>query len=83
MDISKAIRDPYRVMSTLHETEDHKLITKTGCYITVPVGYCSKDLAVVGSEVSIIGIFAIFSEDNVYSVSLATSMMSICLYFRS
>lgn len=76
MDISKTIRDPQKVHATLIE-KDGQLITKTGCTIYLPERYISKGLAVVGSEISILGIFAIFIDNVTYAVSTATSMVTI------
>jgi hypothetical protein len=47
MDISKAKRDAAKVKTTLFETPENQLVTKTGCSIYVPAGYTSKGLAVV------------------------------------
>lgn len=76
MDISKTIRDPQKVHDTLLEKDD-QLITKSGCTIYVPEGYTSKGLAVIGTEISILGVFAIFIDDKTYGVSTATSMMTL------
>lgn len=77
MDISKAVRNADKVKATLFETPENQLITKTGCSIYIPAGYTSKGLAVISSEVSILGTFAMFIDDTTYSVSIATSMMAI------
>lgn len=76
MDISKTIRNPSKVHASLLETDD-QLITKTGCTLVLPEGYISKGLAVIGSEVSILGIFAMFIDDVTYGMSTATSMMTL------
>ena len=77
MDISKAKRDAAKVKATLFETPENQLVTKTGCSIYVPAGYTSKGLAVISSEVSILGTYAMFIDDTTYAVSIATSMMTI------
>ena len=76
MDISKLKRNPTKVQDTLVE-KNNQLITKTGCKIVIPASYTSKGLAVISSEVSILGIFAIIIDGNFYSVSRSTSMMTI------
>lgn len=77
MDISKLKRNPTKVQDTLFENKEHQLITKTGCKIVIPASYTSKGLAVISSEVSILGIFAMVIDGNFYSVSRSTSMMTI------
>jgi hypothetical protein len=77
MDTSKLKRDAARVRSTLVETPDHQLITKSGCTIYVPANYTDKGLAVITSEVSILGVYALFIDDVTYCVSNATCMLTI------
>lgn len=76
MDVSKLIRNPVKVQDTLME-KNQQLITRTGCKIYVPESYTNKGLAVIGNEVSILGIFAMIINGGYYSVSTATSMMVI------
>lgn len=76
MDISKLKRNPTKVQGTLIE-KNNQLITKTGCKIVIPATYTSKGLAVISSEVSVLGIFAIIIDGDFYSVSRSTSMMTL------
>lgn len=76
MDISKAVRNPQRVHASLLE-KDNQLITKTGCTIYIPERYISKGLAVIGTEISILGIYAMFIDDVTYGVSTATAMCTL------
>ena len=75
MDISKLKHDPDKVNKTLFVTDSNELRTATGCKIYIPAGYIGKGLASISSEVSTLGVFAIFCEDVHYGVSMATSMV--------
>ena len=77
MDTSKFKRDAAKVKATLVETDQHQLVTKTGCTIYVPANYTDKGLAVIASEVTILGVYALFIDDVTYSVSNATCMLSL------
>lgn len=74
MDISKLKRNPSKIHDSILETQDGALITKTGCYILFPEDYIKKGLAIIGNEVSALGIYAIFIDDVTYALSTATSM---------
>ena len=75
MDISKLKHDPDKVNKTLFVTDSNELRTATGCKIYIPAGYIGKGLASISSEVSTLGVFAIFCDDGHYGVSMATSMV--------
>jgi len=77
MDISLLKRNAEKVQASLTENKNHELITKTGCTIYVPTGYTDKGLAIISSEVSIVGIYAIVIDDKYYGVSKATTMLTI------
>ncbi len=76
MDISNYKYDPTVIHTNLVKTPDNQLVTKNGCQICVPVGYVSKNLAIIGSEISILGVCA-FIVDGKYGVSMATSMVTL------
>lgn len=77
MDISKFKHDPAAIHKCVVKTPDKKLVTTTGCKISIPVGYTSKGLAIIGSEVSILGVFVIFNDKLQYGVSMATTMVTL------
>lgn len=52
-------------------------ITKGGCYIYIPVGFTSKDLAFISSSIEIIGLFAISTDRKTYGVSNVTTLIEI------
>ncbi len=77
MDHRQYIRDPQRVQSYVRELEDERLVTTKGCKIVIPVRFAERELAYIGMETRIVGIFAMIVEDMYYSVSLANAMMRI------
>lgn len=77
MDVSKLKRDAAKVHAYLKEAGDGSLITTKGCKIYIPSSYAECQLASVGNETHILGIFAIVVEDQYYGVSLANAMMRI------
>ena len=57
MDITKAVRSPEKVRATLKRVGD-ELITLKGCSIIFPRTYEDKQLAYMGNDISLVGIFA-------------------------
>lgn len=76
MDISKTIRDAARVQATFKEAGD-QLITLKGCSIIFPKKYEDKQLAYIGEDISLVGIFATFIDDVIYSVSTVPSKFTL------
>lgn len=76
MDITKTVRSPEKVRATLKRVGD-QLITLKGCSIVFPKSYEDKQLAYMGEDISLIGIFALFIDDVTYSVALAPSRFPI------
>lgn len=80
MDTSRFVRDPSKVHAALKVQPDESVVTTRGVKIYVPERFVEKNLAVIGAEVLIVGIFAIAVEDNgklFYGVSTANAMMRI------
>lgn len=77
MDISKLKRDPERVRANLKMTQGRTVVTSKLCRIYIPALFAEKQLASIGSEVYILGIFALVMDDGYYSVSLTNAMMRI------
>ncbi len=76
MDIKSLVRNKKVVHDSLDKVGS-QLLTKTGCKIYIPVRYAERQLAVISSEISIVGIFAIVVDDKYYGVSKAIAMMRI------
>jgi hypothetical protein len=70
-------RNPELVKKHLTEQEDGSVITSAACRIVVPERYASRHLANIGTEVHILGFFAIILEDGSYGVSATAAMMRI------
>lgn len=77
MDHRNYIRDAAKVHSYLRELDDGRWVAKKAVKIVIPVRFAERDLAFVGIETTIVGIFAIIVEDHYYAVSLACAMMRI------
>lgn len=74
--MENAVRDPRKVHADLID-QDTMTLTKGGCYIYIPVGYTSKEMAYISSTVDIMGMFAITTDRKTYGVSNVTTMMEI------
>jgi len=77
MDPKKLTRDASKVHAALKELDDGSVITTKGCKILVPGRFAEQQLAVLGTETNICGIFAIVVDDQFFGVSSAMAMMRI------
>lgn len=74
MDLREYTRDPKRVAGTLKRIGS-KTITTTGCKLYVPARYRDKNLAQIGHEIYVLGIFMLAIEDKYYAVNSVTAMV--------
>ena len=77
MDISNLKRDPARIHADLVTLPDNRLITKGGCQIQIPANWVDHKLAVLGTDIYILGIFAIILDQTYYGVSRAPTLLQI------
>lgn len=77
MDPKKLTRDASKVHATLKELDDGSVVTTKGVKILVPARFAEQQLAVLGNEINICGLFAIVVDDQFYGVSSAMAMMRI------
>ncbi len=77
MDPKKLTRDASKVHAALKELEDGSVVTVRGCKIYIPARFAEQQLAVLGNETNICGLFAIVVDDQYYGVSSAIAMMRI------
>jgi len=77
MDPKKLTRDASKVHAALKELDDGSVVTTKGCKIIIPARFAEQQLAVLGNEINICGLFAIVVEDRFYGVSSAMAMMRI------
>lgn len=67
-------RNADAVKSTLEETKNGGLVTKTGCRIQIQESFRSKKLISMGIETLIIGFFTMITPDGNYAVTTTPSM---------
>jgi hypothetical protein len=77
MDPKRLIRDAGQVKACLHELPDGRVVAIKEVKIYIPARFAERDLAYVGVEKYILGIYAITSEDMYYGVSLVNAMIPI------
>lgn len=69
-------KDPSFITENLKELEDGSIVCLKDCKIYIPVRYEERNLAYVGSDNHILGIYGIVMEDR-YAVSLINAMVNI------
>lgn len=69
-------RDPAFIHKHLHTQNDGSVITDIACRIQIPERYATRGLANIGTEIYILGFFAILMGDR-YGVSQSITMLRI------
>lgn len=77
MDPSKLVRNPAKVLEALTELPDGQVLAKKTIKIYIPTRFAERNLAEIGVEVYICGIYAMVTEDGFYAVSLVNAMHRI------
>ncbi len=77
MDPRKLIKDAARVHAVLQELPDGRLVAKKPCKIYIPARFSERNLASIGIETNIVGIYAMVVEDTYYAVSMVNAMIRI------
>ena len=77
MDPKKLTRDASKVHSALKELDDGSVVAIKPIKILIPARFAEQQLAMLGSETNICGLFAIVVDDQYYGVSSAMAMMRI------
>lgn len=77
MDPKALIRDAARVKACLAKLPDGRVVTNARLTIHTPTRFAERDLAYVGVENHILGIYAILLEDKYFGVSLINAMIPI------
>lgn len=77
MNPKKLIRDPQRVKACLKELPDHRLVALKPVKIYIPCQFNERNLATIGAETYIVGIYGIVVEDQYYASSTVNAMMRI------
>lgn len=74
------IRDPTKVKNNLTALETGELITSKECKIHIPSRYIERDLALVGIDTYIYGVYALIYEEEYYSVFSINGIVQIDPY---
>lgn len=77
MDLKQLTRDAAKVHAHLKEMEDGSVITTKGVKIYSPTRFRDKNLANIGNEIYIVGIFMVTVADQFYAVEVTNAMMRI------
>lgn len=72
MDVSKLKRNPIKAKANLKQI-GKTIVTTKDCIIQFPVTYENANLATMGSESTVFGIFPIIFEDSYYSLNLTNA----------
>ena len=75
MDITKLKRNPSIIKQQLVETKSKQVIAKTHLVLHFPKRYVERDLAIIGIENYVFGIFAIIDDQNNYAISTVPAML--------
>lgn len=77
MDHTRWKRDPSKVHAALTESADGSVVTSRPISIYIPERFTEKQLADIGAETYITGIFAMVVDDTYYAVSTVNATMRI------
>lgn len=77
MDPTKLTRDASKVHAALKKLDDGSVVALKSVKILMPSRFLEQQLAHIGNEVNICGLFAIVVDDKYYGVSSAMAMMRI------
>ncbi len=77
MDVTKLVRDRAAALGCLVELPDGRVVTTKQVRIHIPARFAERDLAYVGVDNHILGIYAMIVEDKYYAVSLVNAMIPI------
>ena len=64
MDVRKLIRNPEAIKGQLKKQADNSLITNKGCKIYIPARFAERNLADLGVDNYIVGMFAMTVDDT-------------------
>lgn len=75
MKASDFIRDASRVNAVLKKTDNNELVCTRPIKVHIPARFPERDLAVIESEISFVGICAMIVDDKYYGVSKINAFM--------
>ena len=77
MDVRKLIRNPDAIKGQLKKQADNSLITNKGCKIYIPARFAERNLADLGVDNYIVGMFAMTVDDTYYSFCNINALIQI------
>ena len=77
MDVRKLIRNPETVKGQLKKQADNTVITNRGCKIYIPARFAERNLADLGVDNYIVGMFAMTVDDTYYSFCNINALIQI------
>lgn len=77
MNLEAYKRDASKVLPHLKELKDGSVITTKGCKIYIPTRFRDKNLATIGKETYILGLFMITVDDKYYAVNNVNALIRI------
>lgn len=77
MDVRKLIRNPEVIKSQLKKQPDNTVITTKGCKIYIPTRYAERNLADLGVDNYIVGMFGMTVDDTHYSICNINALIHI------
>ena len=77
MNFNHLKRDAAKVHAALHETPDKRLLCSEEIKIYIPARFIERNLAIVGMQTHILGLFAAVVGNEFYSVCSVCAMMQI------
>jgi hypothetical protein len=77
MDTTHFVRDPERVRKACREANDGSVVAVKPTKIVIPERFIEKQLAEIGAETYIVGIWAQVVEDKYFAVFLGTAMFHV------
>lgn len=77
MNLSALKRNPDNIKKDLSVSKTGEVITKGGCKVYFPTRYEEQGLSEIGSEVVLLGFFAIVHDNNDYGVSKALTKVKM------
>jgi hypothetical protein len=76
VDISQLKHDPTYIARYLEATDDKQIITKQGCKLYIPARYVDKNLALIGNDIYILGVYGLVMQGR-WAFSSSACMIKI------
>jgi len=77
MDFSRLVHDKSKVLASLAQMPDGQVIALKPCKVHIPCRFTEHDLAYVGAQTKIVGLFSIVVEDSFYCVLMINAILQL------